>query len=476
MAFSRDEFMAALVGEITSKPVAALMYQAGDPLLLAQLGAQATMLAMVSSQIDIESLEAFNKVRDTTVLADATMKGILPFGRCPRVVLACKNEGMTTIAVAVGRRFLDQNGKVWVAESAANIGPGATATISVKQQTTRVVTHAVTNSVPFYQVEVPANTDTDMLISGLSVSIGGTIYPYTPEFANLGPNEPGFALETDEYRRLYAKFGWENTFGVQPPNGAVITLTVEETYGENILSAGAVFTFESITTQADQFATMKLQSVTFAGANEVDMETLRDWAQYPSTYDESAVYLGNFDFLIRRNLPNLRFLSVWNEQVEESVRGPNVRNINTLFVSVLMDNVEMSWLHAEIRRIVRAADDSYRVKFVPAVETAIPLAVSAEVSVVHDVGDVEAKIRAAIAPLYSKDSQAAKRGMMQVNKKRTAEKLKEKVAALQDDGADFEVRVGPLGTQLPEQYRYVSEASLTVTVTQATYNDGLWSH
>uniref|UniRef100_UPI00215860CB hypothetical protein n=1 Tax=Klebsiella pneumoniae TaxID=573 RepID=UPI00215860CB len=88
--------------------------------------------------------------------------------------------------------------------------------------------------------------------SGLSVSIGGTIYPYTPEFANLGPNEPGFALETDEYRRLYAKFGWENTFGVQPPNGAVITLTIEETYGENVLSAGAVFTFESITTQADQ--------------------------------------------------------------------------------------------------------------------------------------------------------------------------------------------------------------------------------
>ncbi|WP_454056822.1 hypothetical protein [Cupriavidus sp. Marseille-Q8015] len=476
MAYTRDEFMTALVSELTSKPLAASMYQAGDPLLLAQLGAQATMLAMVSSQIDIESLEAFNKVRDTTVLADATMKGILPFGRCPRVTLACQNEGLTPIAVAVGRRFLDQNGKVWVAESAANIAPGATATIAVKQQTIRIEPHTVTNSVPFYQVQVPPNTDADMLISGLSVSIGGTIYPYTPEFANLGPNEPGFALETDEYRRLYAKFGWENTFGVQPPNGAVITLTIEETYGENVLSAGAVFTFESITTQADQFASIKLQAVTFAGANEVDVETLREWAQYPSTYDESAVYLGNFDFLIRRNLPSLRFLSVWNEQVEETVRGASVANINKLFIAASMDNVDTAWLQAEIRRIVMAADNSYSLKFVTPVETALPLTIDAQVSVVHDVGDVESKIRAVIYSMYGKGSQAAKRGFLQINTKRTSEKLKDQVVALQDDGADFQVRIGDLGAQLPEQYRYVSEASLTVNVRQATYNDGLWSH
>ena len=91
-------------------------------------------------------------------------------------------------------------------------------------------------------------------------------------------------------------------------------------------------------------------------------------------------------------------------------------------------------------------------------------------------GDVESKIRAVIYSMYGKGSQAAKRGFLQINTKRTSEKLKDQVVALQDDGADFQVRIGDLGAQLPEQYRYVSEASLTVNVRQATYNDGLWSH
>jgi hypothetical protein len=57
-----------------------------------------------------------------------------------------------------------------------------------------------------------------------------------------------------------------------------------------------------------------------------------------------------------------------------------------------------------------------------------------------------------------------------------AKQLETEVTALQDDGSDFRITIADLSDPLPEQFRYVSDASLTVTVTQATYNDGQWSH
>jgi hypothetical protein len=50
------------------------------------------------------------------------------------------------------------------------------------------------------------------------------------------------------------------------------------------------------------------------------------------------------------------------------------------------------------------------------------------------------------------------------------------IAALQDDGSDVRITIADLSLPKPEQFRYVSVASLTVNVTQATYNDGQWSH
>jgi hypothetical protein len=475
MSYTRDDFVTAIAAEVSNYPAAALAYQAGDPRLLASLDAMATMFAMVSQQIDTESMEPFIKARDTTVLADASMKGILPFARPPRVALSITNGATTTLNIAVGRRLIDQNGRVYVTETQAAIAAGATSIVNAKQVTTRTLTHTVANSTAFYGVQIPPNDDTEQIISGIYVTIGTTTYPYTPEFQNLAAGEAGYSLETDEQRRLWVKFGWANTVGVQPSNGTVINFTIEETFGANVLSSGATFTFETSASSEDRQATLTLSSVLFAGADPLDIDTLREYAKYPSTYDSSAVYLGNFDFLIRRTLFPLRFLSVWNEQVEEAVRGASVANINKLFIAVLMDGVDTTWLQTEIRRIIKLADDSYSVNFVNAVTTELPVTINAQVSVVHDVGDVEAKIRAVVYDLYGKDSQAAAKGMMQMNNKKLSDSLKTNVVALQDDGSDLQVSLAALPVTLPEQYRYVSEASLTVNVTQATYNDGMWS-
>jgi hypothetical protein len=475
MAFTRDEFMAALEAEVQSRPTAALYYQAGDPRTLAQMGAMATMLSMISTQVDVATTEPFQKTRDTTVLADATMKGILPFGRPPRMTLAVKNDAASPVSITSGRRLLDAFGRVYVVEVGATIAAGATGALTVKQMTTRTFSHTVSGSTPFYAVQIPPNDDTDVVISGVYVAIGSTSFVYAPEFGNLAADQPGFTIETDELRRLWVKFGWDATFGVQPTNGTVINFTIEETFGASTLQADAPFTFESIVSPTDRNLTMKLSAMIYSGADPIDIETLREWARYPSGYDSSAVYLGNFDFLIRRNIFPFRFLSVWNEQLEESVRGPNVANINKLFVTALMDGVDTTWMQNEIKAVVASADDSYGVKFVSAVETPLAVRIDAEVSVVHDTGDVQAKIQDAILALYGRDSIAAQRGMLRLNSKRLADTLKT-IAALQDDGSDVRITIADLSLPKPEQFRYVSVESLTVNVTQATYNDGQWSH
>lgn len=479
MAYSRDDLYAALTAAAQNNAAVATYVQAGDGRIVQQINAMASMLAMVSAQIDTESAEPFNKTRDTTVLADAAMKGILPFARPPRVVLAANNPAAVALPIVVGRRFLDSYGRVYVAETAATVAAGGTGSVSVKQVTTRTLpTVTVSDSTPFYAVQVTANSDTEQIISGLYVTVDGTLYPYTPEFANLNAGDPGYVIETDELRQLWVKFGWDDTFGIQPANGVGISIVVEETYGALAVGVSAPFTLETTVDANDRQATFSLQSVTSPGADPVDIDTLREWSSVSPLYDSNAVFLGNFDALIRRNLPNLSFLSVWNEDVEESVRGAKVANINKKFVAFeFTDGTDTTWAKTQIRNIVAAADDSYIVSFVDVADLALPVTIAAQVSVVHDTGDVTAQIQSAVLALYGKGTAATKQGMLKLNNKKLNDALKTNVSALQDDGSDYQISLPDQSTgMLPEQCRFVTAASLTINVTQATYNDGMWSH
>ena len=164
MTISRDEFLAALQDQARGKPAIAARMAVGDPAISASIGAMATMLAMLSSQIDLVAGEVFTKARDTTVLADAAMKGILPFARPARLSLLVKNASAMPLQIAVGRRLLDHMARIYVTEDAANIAANSSALIRVRQKTVRNITHIVSESQPFYRVKIPASPDSEVLI------------------------------------------------------------------------------------------------------------------------------------------------------------------------------------------------------------------------------------------------------------------------------------------------------------------------
>lgn len=468
MTKSKRDFQNLIADEISNYPTAAQLFQARDPRLLASLDAIAAMLAMLSAEQSVAAAEPFTKAREATVLADAAVKGVLPFGKPTRAKLLVSNANASPVSVVTGRRILDTQGRLFVVEQGANVAAGGTGFVTAVQHEERSFTHTVTVSQPFYVIEVPAPA-AGRYISAVSVRGQlGEVFSYVPDFVNVEDGERTFHLYSDEQRRLFVEFGAAGIASYQPSAGEVMTVSVVETEGAVELASGSKFAFEYSSGLFENGITLSLDSVLEPGAAPMDISTMREVCSYPSTYDESAVFLGNFDFLIRRNLSPFRFLSVWNEWREEEVRGADASNINHLFVAARKDGVDQATLNADIEAVIRDADDSYRVKHVAVVDSEIPVTITAHVQAVYDFAAVAQQIRELVLAEYGPDSAWAKRGEGRILKKRIYDLIESNVQALQGVASDLDVSVtDPDASILPEHYRYVSLDSLTIDVQQA---------
>lgn len=478
MPFLKADFQNALKASVLSRPAAAAYYRAGDPRLLAMMDAASTMLAMLSQQFDAAETEPFIKARMGTVLADATLKGILPLAKPARVTVAVANTGTAAVTIAAGRVITDAKGRRYVVEGSATIAGSATGSVSALQLSTRVITHTVAGSAPFYEVEVPGSPEA-MFLAGIDVADAALPFTYSPDFANVNPGQRVFHVETDEYRRVFVRFGAADggldVVGHQPLDGDVLTITVRECGGLVTLDAGATFALEYVTTSDEALLNLTLGTVDAPGAAPPDAETLRMLTRYPALHDSNAVFLADFDFLLRRHLSGVHFLSVWNEQVEEVARGPSVANINKLFVSFVIPSVSFGVSEGQVRSIIGRADDSYEVVIIAPRLIEVPVQVTASVAAVHDAADVEAQIRAVLQAQYGQGSLGASRGGAKPKQQQIAAALKASVPALQDQVSDFHVVLGATPAALPEDYRYFSPLATTVTVERITDATGLWS-
>lgn len=488
MAFLKSDFEQAIRDAVATRPAAATAYRAGDPRLLAQIEASAAMLAMLSQQIDVAESEPFVKGRDGTVLADAALKGILPLARPAKMQVRIVNPGPTPVTLAAGRSIVDGKGRRYVIEGSATAPAAVTvglvttpgvANITALQTSVRTVAHTVTNSQPFYALLVPESPD-GLLTAGLEVSDAVGAYTYTVDFSNVAPGARIFHAETDEYRRLWVRFGaaqgGAQIYGYQPPTGTAITVRVTECEGEIELAAGSAFALEYIGNTAEGLLRLELNEILATGAAPATIEVLRMLSRYAALHDSSAVFLSDFTFLLRRHLAGVEFLSVWNEQIEEDVRGPNVLNINKLFVAFSIPSQTTGVSQDQIRRIVARADDSYQVEFIARNDIPVPVTVTAVVAAVHDTGDVEAQIRAVVLAEYGRGSVAASQGLQKTYRvQRLHDSLRKGVPALQDQISDFSILVGVTPDPLPEDFRFISDASLTVTVSRLESASGLWS-
>ena len=483
--YAKADFMQKIKELLPSYPSIAALYEAGDPRILMQLEAQATMLAMLSGQIETAQNEQFEKSRDSTVLADAAMRGIIRKGKAARVRILASNTGTQPFQIETARTLLDSSGRLWHIATPAVVQAGGTATFEAVQFSTETISHTVTDAGPFYAVEIPAAED-DSYLYTISVSDGSGVFEYTDRYVNVASGERVFHVEVDDRQRVYVRFGYRNVVGVEPDNGSQLTIVVNRTAGDISIEYGSPFSFEYLQSPQESTVELTMDALLSKGENPISMSQLRDLSRYPSVYDENAVYLGEFDFLVRRNFPTLQFLSVWNECAEEQARGASVDNINCLFVACLseqgtektltqdadeevdperIDDDDLTETQKQIKAKILSADDSYRVKFFTPVISKIRVTISACVSTSYVASEIKEKIIEVMLDQFGVDSASSKRGQFRVLYRRVYNALRQSIPALSDGEADLTVTIqnGDESTR-PELWRYVDRESLSVTV------------
>lgn len=495
--FTKADFQKAIRDSIANYPAAGLLYQAGDPRLLQNLDAIATMLGMLSAQMEAAQAEPFDKTRDATVLADSAMRGIIRSGTPARVRLRATNSGTDDFTVESARTMLDSSGLLYRVETAAVVPAGGEDTFEARQLRSVTIQHTVAGSEPFYAIPVP-EADDDGYLCSISVSDAQGELSYRNRYVNTEADERVFHVEADDRQHIYVRFGFGGVVGVQPLDGAEITLTVFYTNGDVAPAFGSPFSFEYLGSPAESLVELKLDALLQPGQNPMPMSVLRDLARYPSVYDDNAVFLGEFGFLVRKKFPSLQFLSIWNETEEEQARGPSLDNINALFVACLsadggeavltepdpaapiapvkIAEEDLTETQRSIRAAILAADNSYRVYFFTPVRSKISMTVSARVSTSYVASDVRQKIIEATLAEFGQTSAASRRGRNRPLYKRVYELLRQKVASLGSGDSDLTVSIvePPSLAARPEMWRYVADDSLTITVDTANIVTPTW--
>jgi hypothetical protein len=233
---TKADFQQLITDSVANYPAIGPLHQAGDPRILQGLDAIASMLAGLSAQQEVAQAEPFEKVRDSTVLADAAIRGIVRKARPGKVRVTLTNKSDQSFSVQAGRNVFDSSGNMYRIETPISVATNSTGTFDTVQIKTEVLVHTVAGSVPFYAIEIPESDDGSYL-SGIAVSDADGEYTYIERYVNIFADERVFHVEADDRQRVYVRFGQSGVVGLQPVDGQQITLTISRSIG--VISPGA---------------------------------------------------------------------------------------------------------------------------------------------------------------------------------------------------------------------------------------------
>lgn len=461
--YQKSDFYNAALTEIQSGdyPELKTRLAVGDVLITQQIGAIAQMCAMLSYQIGLAQSDVWLKARDNMVLADASARGVLPFAKASKYQLKAISSNKT-VSITQGRQFLDNAGRTWTATNAKNVGKTETI-IEIEQYETREIAHTVSETKSFYKIEIP-QPENHLYIHSVAVKDeNGVYFQQVNHFYNIALDEKVFHIQSDEMQKISVVFGVQDILGYTPHQGETMTLIVKYTNGDVVLSENTPFELAYLSGNDKDLSFLSGSQIQ-QGALPYSLSELREITNYPSAYNTNAVFLGEFKFLLQKQLYPFNFLNVWNELEEEQARGANLDNINTLFVSFDKTGIATKTAQENIKEIIYSADNSYKIKFVEPVKIKINVQIKLTLAPMHDESAVKSQIINFLLDKYGATSEWAKNGAGRINSQNTIKMLREKIPALQDGVSDIVLTVSEsISKRLPEHWRYVTENSISIT-------------
>ena len=465
-------------------PEIAARYAAGDPTVTAPLEAMQHILAEVSRDVDVSELEPFVKSREATILADASNKGILPFATPCRHYVTVKNTGTASLSLQSNRVFEDGQGRAWRFLQNADVAPGTEVDVLAEQSELRTVEYTALSSQPFHQYNLPLQDD----LSLVSLSVkdhDNNVYNFVTRWMNTKAGDYSIILKTSSLRDITLEFGDSSRFGRTLDLNTKLKIDVIESFGEIDVTALKEAMLQQINSAHEAKLQLKFKSggLVSMGADPLNIDQMRLLASYP-THDDNAVFLGNFDFLVRKHfMARTHYCNVWNETIHEKFYGANINNINHLFVSFAPKHEsERTALQDEIRQLIAKADSLYsgsRTVFMQAVERRFNIEIRGTLSPIHDKNTVESQIRTLLLSTYGRAKVATSYHVANgFNLQEIIRLINQNIVAFQDRQSDFKIYTEDLSNNpiKPHEWLFMDADSITFNFDRSSgLGGGLWT-
>lgn len=463
-------------------PEIAVRYASGDPTIKANIMAQATMLQMLSVEIQKSELEPFIKSRDSTILADASSKGLLPLAVSCLHTLRIHNYNQSKMLLQAGRAIEDNAGRLWQLIETIEIEPNSPADVKVEQCYIDSKNHNISTNEPFYQIGI--DTGADGYVCDISISDNdNNHYVYKPNWINTRAGEYVFNLKTNSQRQFIAEFGDSERFGRTVQAGSTLKFSIKHSFGQIDTSTLKEAALAEILRPQEQKLVLvfKENGLIRSGSNPLSIDQLRLLASYP-TYDKNAVLLGDFDYALRGRIgEKCQYLCVWNEAIQERHFGASYANINKLFVSFVPKNAnEKTAITQEIRQYIARLDSLYSgessVQFINVQERPLTLTIKGSISPVHDLLTVQEQIKKFLLERFGEGKVATSYFLANgLNMQELSKSIRENITAFADRISDYYVIADNKGAIKPNQWVYLTASSIKFELSLLEQGHGLWT-
>ena len=459
-------------------------YISGDSSVTAPISAIQHMLAEIGRDVEVSEIEPFIKSRESTILADASNKGILPLGTPCQHYITLTNRGTQRLTILSGRAFEDAQGRPWQFLQNAEVLPNESVDVLAEQSQVRKVKKTIIETLAFNQFKLDIEEDMS-LVNLTAVDQDNNIYSFVTRWMNTKAGDYAIILKTDTLREITLEFGDTARFGRTLEANTELEITVLETYGAVDASTLKEAMLQQVNTADEAKLAIRFKSggLVRMGANPLTIDQMRLLASYP-THDDNAVFLGNFDFLVRKNfMSRTYYLNVWNEMIHEQHYGSSVDHINHLFVSVVPKNpAEYTLICDEISQLIAKVDSLYsygNVVFIEPVERPFHIMIKATLSPVHDVNVVQEQIKTLLISNYGKEQLASSYNMNNgFNLQEIISLINKQIPAFQDRQSDFKIDIEDLSGNgiKPNHWLFVTADSISFNIERSGgLGGGTWT-
>ncbi|EYS61077.1 hypothetical protein K000_4185, partial [Acinetobacter baumannii 16553_4] len=217
---------------------------------------------------------------------------------------------------------------------------------------------------------------------------------------------------------MFIEFGDSERAGRTLQANETVIIGILETYGEvdvNRLKDAALL---DVLTNDEQRVSVRFKAggLIREGVDPLAVSELRLLSSYPSLYDEDAVFLGNFDYAVRKKfMKRAQFISVWNETLQEQHFAITYRDINHLNLVVVAKNpAEQATLEQDICRYIGYCDNLYegKVNVHEVVEKPIEVKIKGSLASVHNTDMVKTQIKELLVERYGRESLSSSRWLV----------------------------------------------------------------